>query len=287
MNWMTMPSTAHRRAARVSGRCFRPALFALVFATAALGADRGLTIDWEKNYLTIHGKEIPGGTIRVLYLEAYCKSGSTDRDWGQTTIPHATELLSAAPHVIRLKCRVQPSVVVEHEITAGKDDVTFRLTARNEGKEYVDVVWAQPCMRVDKFTGLKQDDYFRRCFIFTDKGLTALDKTHRGTKARYVPGQVYVPKEVDRNDVNPRPLSDDVPANGLIGAFSADSKKIVAMAWDQTQELFQGVIVCIHSDFRIGGLKPGETKKLFGKIYIVDNDVEKLLARYNKDFGRK
>ena len=28
----------------------------------------------------------------------------------------------------------------------------------------------------------------------------------------------------------------------------------LATAWEPYQELFQGVIVCMHSDFRIGGL---------------------------------
>jgi hypothetical protein len=36
--------------------------------------------------------------------------------------------------------------------------------------------------------------------------------------------------------------------------------------------------------FRIGGLAPGETKQIHGKIYIVPNDVAALLARYEKDF---
>jgi len=44
---------------------------------------------------------------------------------------------------------------------------------------------------------------------------------------------------------------------------------ILATAWDDAQELFQGIIVCIHSDVRIGGLKPQETKTRHGKIYIV------------------
>jgi hypothetical protein len=89
---------------------------------------------------------------------------------------------------------------------------------------------------------------------------------------------------VDRNDVNPRPLSAIVPSNGLIGCYSADEKKIMATAWEPYQELFQGVIVCLHSDFRIGGLKPGETKRIRGKIYLMDADVAKLLERYRKDF---
>jgi hypothetical protein len=44
------------------------------------------------------------------------------------------------------------------------------------------------------------------------------------------------------------------------------------------------VIVCLHNDFRIGGLKPGETKKLHGKLYLLPNDPEALLARYRRDF---
>ena len=68
-------------------------------------------------------------------------------------------------------------------------------------------------------------------------------------------------KGVDRNDVNPRPLSQLVPSSGLCGCFSADEKQIMAVAWEPYQEIFQGVIACLHSDFRLGGLAPGETKK--------------------------
>jgi hypothetical protein len=56
------------------------------------------------------------------------------------------------------------------------------------------------------------------------------------------------------------------------------------VAWEPYQEIFQGVIACIHSDFRLGGLKPGETKIIRGKIYLVPARVEPLLARYQRDF---
>ena len=58
----------------------------------------------------------------------------------------------------------------------------------------------------------------------------------------------------------------------------------MATAWDNYQELFQGIFVCIHSDPRIGGLKADEVKKLRGKLYVVKNDPEKLLQRYQHDF---
>jgi hypothetical protein len=104
------------------------------------------------------------------------------------------------------------------------------------------------------------------------------------TESRRTPGQVWVPKGVDHNDVNARPLNDRVPSNGLIGCFSANETALMATAWQPYQELFQGVMGCIHSDFRIGGLQPGETKTIHGKIYLMENDVAKLLERYRRDF---
>ena len=74
--------------------------------------------------------------------------------------------------------------------------------------------------------------------------------------------------------------------SGLRAGVSADDTMLLAMAWDQVQDLFQGIIVCIHSDFRIGGLQPGETKRLHGKLYVLGNDVDELLRRYHSDFGR-
>ena len=82
----------------------------------------------------------------------------------------------------------------------------------------------------------------------------------------------------------PRPLNPLVPSNGLIGCFSSDEKWLFATAFEPYQELFQGVIVCLHSDFRLGGLKPAETKKVRGKIYVVQADEKELVRRYRRDF---
>ena len=72
--------------------------------------------------------------------------------------------------------------------------------------------------------------------------------------------------------------------NGLIGCFSADGQTILATAWEPYHELFQGVIQCIHSDFRIGGLMPGERVEIRGKLYLVPGDVGALIERYEADF---
>ncbi|HEX7860786.1 MAG TPA: hypothetical protein VF773_10695 [Verrucomicrobiae bacterium] len=259
----------------------------LLLGVLAVSAAEPLTIGWTNNMLRISGPQVPGDYVEIWYLEAFCRSGSTHRKWEETTIPHRTELLSATPQKIRLRTKVEPNVLLEHEISAGVDEVDFNVTIRNEGKGFADVQWFQPCMRVDRFTGAKQTNYIEKSFIFTQEGVKLLSKLPRKEEAIYRGGQVYVPEGVPMADVNPRPISEIKPSNAVIGCYSKDGKRLLATAWDSTQELFQGVIVCLHNDPRIGGLKLNETKTLHGKVYIMDNDIPQLLARYRKDFPRK
>jgi hypothetical protein len=254
-------------------------------------ADR-LDISWQSNFLAIRGA-FPGREIKILYLEAYCRPGSTDRDWQETVIPHRAVRLPSrnGDRSIHLRDTLDDGVVVNHVITSSVDEIDFRVVASNPTDKPSDAHWAQPCMRVDRFTGAANSDaralvptYARKCFVFLDGKLTRLPTDPWADKARYTPGQVYCPQHVNRDDVNPRPLSKLVPSSGLCGCFSGDDKTILAIAWEPYQEIFQGVIACMHSDFRIGGLQPGETKQIRGKLYIVPADVSKLVARYKQDF---
>ena len=256
--------------------------------------DSGLSISFElPSWLVIQGPNLPGKEIRVNYLEAYCRAGSTDADWGKhTVIPHQIELLSQGPDkkLIRLRDTLADGVTVEHTITARRDEVDFRLIARNPTAVRSEAHWAQPCIRLANFTGFDPkgkniDDYLPKAFIFLDGKLARMSEIQPWAKtARYTPGQVWCPKHVPRTDVNPRPLSSLVPSNGLIGVFSGDEKQLFATAWEPYQELFQGIIRCVHSDFRLGGLKPGESLQIKGKMYVLPNDVPALLSRYRSDF---
>jgi hypothetical protein len=242
-----------------------------------------LRIAWEKNMLAITG-DFPGKRIDILYLEAYCRSGARDVEWKKTVIPHQAEKLSDGGGTITLRDVVEGNVVVNHRITAGDGEVSFEVEATNQGPAYVDAQWVQPCIRLGAFTGGNQQTYVEKSFVFIDGKQTFLPKARRTEEAIYKGGQLYIPAGIERKDCNPRPHSPDVPSNDLIGCVSADNQWLFATAWTPTQELFQGVIVCLHNDFRLGGLKPGETKRARGKVYVMENDVDALLARYRRDF---
>lgn len=258
----------------------------LIGANSVHSAEVPLKLHWEKNYLTISGDHLPGKEIKIHYLEAYCRAGSTDADWVKhTMVGHETRLVEASPDgtLIRLEDVVKDGVRVSHEIRSTADEVRIEITAHNPTDKRSEAHWAQPCIRLDKFTGANQETYLAKSFIFLDGKLERMPTRDWATKARYIPGQVWCPKHVDRNDVNPRPLSPLAPSNGLIGCYSADDSRVFGVAFDPYQELFQGVAVCLHSDFRLGGLQPGQTLKIKGRIYIV-SDAAELVKRYEQDF---
>ncbi|HAM71553.1 MAG TPA: hypothetical protein DCM86_07920 [Verrucomicrobiales bacterium] len=270
-----------------------PLLWLLLLGGSGLrAAPAALRLEWVKNILTIHGAPAGEKGVSILYLEAFCRPNSTTNEWARTVIPHTTELVSATPDQTRIELRshLADGVEVEHVIRARGDEVDFRLIARNPTSHRSEAHWAQPCIRVGEFTGLYQPgnpqtyDYLRKSFLFLEGRLERMPTRDWATSARYVPGQVWAAPGVPRSDVNPRPLSPLTPSNGLIGCFSDDDRRILATAWEPYQELFQGVITCLHSDFRIGGLAPGEARRIHGKLYLVRNDVPALLRRYAHDF---
>lgn len=245
-----------------------------------------LKLAWADNLLSIDAPGLPGGPLKVNYLEAYCRAGSTDRDWRQTVIKHTTRVVSANAdgRELALECHLADGVVVEHQIVARAGRVDFQLVARNPTEKTSEADWAQPCIRVAPFTGRTQQDYVPLCFVMVEGKVTPLPTEPWATKARYTPGQVYCPAGVNRNDVNPRPLSTIVPSHGLIGCFSGDGKWIMASAWEPYQELFQGVATCVHSDFRIGGLEPGKSKTIRGTIYLTRDSIASLVKQYERDY---
>lgn len=271
---------------RSFARCACWALVASVCSSFKVQAEEPLRIRWSDEHLRIAAPWLPGGELDVHYLEAFCRAGSTDRDWGETVIPHQTQLLATTPDESQLVLRsvLEDGLRVTHVIRAGQDEVDFRLTVYNPTSRLSEAHWAQPCIQVAAFTGADQEHYVPKCFVFLDGELARLPTTPWATQARYVPGQVYCPRHVPRDDVNPRPLSELVPSSGLVGCFSADEQQIMACAWEPYQELFQGVRTCIHADFRLGGVPAGATQQIRGKLYVVPADVPALVARYERDF---
>ena len=78
------------RVAAIAGLCL-VGLFSVLLTPAGAGdaaaPKRDLTLSWEKEILIVRGKHLPGGALEVWYIEAFCRPGSTKRDWNADRDP--------------------------------------------------------------------------------------------------------------------------------------------------------------------------------------------------------
>ena len=134
----------------------------LSISSLVLAADHpsDFRLAWKGDALTIRGQNLPGEELKVWYLEAYCRDGSTHQDWKETMVGHTTKLVAASEdgRYLQLECTLDDGVVVTHSIRAVDDGVDFRLKAHNPTDKSSHTHWAQPCIRVGKFTGTASGD---------------------------------------------------------------------------------------------------------------------------------
>jgi hypothetical protein len=156
----------------------------------------------------------------------------------------------------------------------------------------------------DKFDESYLTDFVGRAFLFLDRGLTRLVDTERipsvdprdnpfSAKGRaprpWV--QEYIPAWRKRADfVNTfygkRPLSTDRPVYPIIGVISHDQRFMSAIAWPECQRLGQLFISCLHPSPLIEETYDRQTNRCVtrGKIYFMENNPERLLESFRRDF---
>lgn len=250
------------------------------------------SLSWSNGFLRVDMPGLPGGPLEIHYLEAYCRAGAHERDWNDTVIPHTTRVNRARRDgsALWLRDTLADGVIVRHAIHAVEGGVAFAVEANNPTSARSEVHWAQPCLRLGPFAGCAADPdphaILSHVFIFLDDRPAFLPTHPWATEARYTPGQVWRALTIPPEDVNPRPLSPLIPSRGVMGCLSADGAWLAATAWEPYHELFLGIYHCIHADFHIGGLLPGETKRAAGRLYLMEADFPALLTRCFADFAR-
>jgi hypothetical protein len=260
-------------------------ILCLIAAPEPVTAQEKFSLSWTNQILTARHPQLPGGTLEILYPEAFCRTGAATQDWRNTTWPHRTRLITNNSSVeLTLLTEINEKVVLRHRLTALSNGIEFHYEFENHGPE-IDLEWFQPaCMRVQKFTGKDQTGYLQNAFIVTAQGRQFLANLPRETNALYLGGQVFLEQSRKKFNANPRPLSPVQFSIPIIGCVSADGKWLLALASDVTHELFEGIYVCLHSDPNVGGLKAGERKQRRSRLYFLPNDAARLLEAYQREF---
>ena len=143
-------------------------------------------------------------------------------------------------------------------------------------------------------------DFIRRCFIFTEKGMTFLADTERKRLPRIEDQpddprnqppwvQVYTPlwRPVARQKSKETwyNYSPDRYALPVMGVVSQDGKHLTAIANGSATTLTQAWQECLHNfPGWLPADAPPKDRRMRVKIYIMPNDPDRLIRRVLKDF---
>ncbi|NQT91609.1 MAG: hypothetical protein HQ559_02525 [Lentisphaerae bacterium] len=208
-------------------------------------------------------------------------------------------------HRMVTRRRSLPHVVLVTTVTPEPGAVEFTARAEldeSKGGEMPEelvapnMCWQLKTARDFNRKGGKYPDFVKRCFIFTDNGLTFLDKTTRGKIPVRAPKdprnnppwvQSYLPVWVPLRKAKPKAwaaFSSDRYIYPVIGAVSKDGKYLTALASDRADIMSQAWHDCMHNNPVWSPLKEGGERVWRVKIYVMDNEPEKLLERVAADF---
>ena len=168
-------------------------------------------------------------------------------------------------------------------ITPSVDGLALQFTVTNQSDRTFHNLRMFPCLGMpsDSF----KDDSLERTFIVTEKGLTPLNRTDRGT-GEWVRTHYHVsgtgPWGAGQSSWFWGEASQTEAEEGAILRTSADGRFTLGTAWKRAYEIYNNEDEhhhCIHSVPRFEVLGPGEVGALRGKIVLVAGGPEEALER--------
>jgi len=143
----------------------------------------------------------------------------------------------------------------------------------------------------------RDPEFITRCFIFTEKGRTFLDRTRRHKLPKRLPRennppwvQPYrgvwqeLPKEYNTQGWGHN-ISPDQYVTTVIAIVSRDGKYLAALANDSADGMIQAWHDCMHNNPKwLPAEAPPEQRRWRLKIYVMENDPDALLQRVVRDF---
>jgi len=212
--------------------------------------------------------------------------------------------------ILRHCVREDPRVLVVTQVLPEPGAVEFRAHLEMDPEKaptgalpdiqpFVNLCWQ--LVRAPSFASAPDPypEFIKRCFIFTEKGLTFLDKTtrrkipvrppeHAYNNPPWVQMYVGVWQEVPK--AGPDSWADYSPDRytyRIIGAVSRDGKYLAALANDTAALMAQAWHDCMHNNATWSPVHcPPERRIWRIKLYVMENSPQKLLRRVKRDFPR-
>jgi hypothetical protein len=129
------------------------------------------------------------------------------------------------------------------------------------------------------------DPWRKNTYYVTAVGLTPLDSRAIHFNARHRDAVDAISDRGRFAFSNKWPTSGENATAGLIIRESEDGRWVTGIAWEDFLSV-QGhnPWSCMHAGVRIGGLKPGESRTVLGRLYLFRGTRDECAMRFRRDF---
>jgi len=251
---------------------------------------------WQEDTRTLVSAEFPN--VPGLVCDCWCYESEMDFV--------AAKPLSGGRLELRHRLHAEPGVLVVTTVTPEPGAVEFRAVLRRAPASRATFPPQMPfmnlCCQLRRAEGFRSapdpyPEFVKRCFIFTRQGRTFLgDTTRRPIPCRPPEDaynnppwvQMYVGTWQQAPKADAASWADYSPdryTTPVIGAISRDRKYLAAIANDSAGLMAQAWHDCLHNNAAwLPAGAPPEKQVWRVKIYALENDPDRLLARVGKDF---
>ncbi len=257
-------------------------LLLLVSPTILLGADPPNVelFEWERGF-AVRSKTNPDMAVYLWFYEwnmfEAIKPGQHTN--GTYQLEHKTEKSG--------QLGIVDSDALRLEMTAAENGADLKLTVKNlTDYEFPRIAAVIPCFNPGPEKTRNRQLANTNTYFLAKAGLEQLNKReiHYNDKLRGL---------VDREAVNGKyvwsnkwPKNESNAIAGLIIRESNDGKWACGIAWeDFLSAQGHNPWECMHLSVRIGPMKPGESKTIRGRIYLLPGKKHDVLQRYHADFA--
>jgi len=189
---------------------------------------------------------------------------------------------SHAPKKLSAYCTVPDKGRFTVELSAEKDYVDINLSLQNDMPASVGPIDWSFCMIAIESPTFRNPEH-NRIFIFDGQNLRSFQDINGKAGlfiGKVVGGQGFVPAVHQ-----PLPKSPVESQESVVIVESQCGRYATVMGFEQSYSTY-GCIgnMCFHMDPFLGILKNGETKKIHGRLYLIEGDAQDAFKRYRNDF---
>lgn len=267
----------------------------LLGAAVALGAalvppPSPQLVEWERGIAL----KIPGAEAADMYLWFYEWNMFEAMQAGSHT--HGTYKLERKINAAGTEAAIEsPAIGLQVRAVPGGAELSLRITNQT-GYPWAEIAGVIPCWNPGQVPGTNPSAPLSLNTNFSDPGrsktffLTATGPTPLNSRAIHF--NTRYREAVDRAAAaGPFPFSSKWPTSdvdavaGLLVRESEDGRWVTGIAWEDFLSV-QGHNPwnCMHACIRAGALKPGESRTIRGRIYLLPGKKEDVVALYQRDF---